>query len=290
MKKVIAAFSGLGLLGVAAMLMGPTGGYPANPSFNTAAFNTQSGGAGSTQVTYCDPQNTPSVCYLSRIGSTGTITFSTSTAAAPAVDVSQFLQIGENSSAQSTGITFGVRGDSLGPTTTTNSPDNVEVNLVNDTGTLSSGVYSGWANNGTLIGIIATGGVGGAPCTLGKFCIASQVSGNNLELYTVGTGQVRVNSIPQGQTFDATLAAGGVTVNSNAGLGTVAGTRSGVGIYQITATAGTITRAVCTQRSNGGIPAVIQISSIGGGVINLATYTLGGALSDVTGSWECIVT
>jgi hypothetical protein len=40
MKKVIAAFSGLGLLGVAAMLMGPTGGYPVNPTFQTVTINT----------------------------------------------------------------------------------------------------------------------------------------------------------------------------------------------------------------------------------------------------------
>jgi hypothetical protein len=140
-------------------------------------------------------------------------------------------------------------------------------------------ISNGIATNGFISLLSANGTIVGAPVGGAK-----------------GSGTLNVqntiyqNNIPVVQAFDATLAAGGVTVNNSVGLGTVAGTRSGVGIYQVTYTAGTVTRATCSQRSNGGIPAVIQIASLGGGVINFNAYTLGGALSDVTGSWDCVAT
>lgn len=225
MKKVIGVFGTLGLLGIAAMLMGPSGGYPSQPTFQNV---TVAGGTGN-----------------------------------PNIANTQFFVSG-------------------------GTPETDYINSAAATDQKAWDTYED--SSGTLHSRALSDSLGSAQNYLDITRTALNITGLSICAGCNASAVVSIKGVPMSQTFDATLAAGGVTVNSSAGLGTVAGTRSGVGIYQITATVGTITRAACSQRSNGGIPAVIQIESLGSGVINVNTYTLGGALSDVTGSWMCTVT
>lgn len=96
------------------------------------------------------------------------------------------------------------------------------------------------------------------------------------------------NTAAQVGVFDATVASGGVTVNNSAGLGTVAGTRSTTGTFQITYSSGTVNHVACSQRNNGGSVALYQVEGLGSGVINFVTFSIAGSAIDTFGSLNCI--
>jgi hypothetical protein len=117
-----------------------------------------------------------------------------------------------------------------------NGRDNAAIEIINDNATPSSGVYAAYENNGTIEGLIGTGGVAGSGCTLNDFCLFSQNSSNSLRLGT-GTGtsiaidssnRITINASTAGETLTLTgFASNGVYAQE-----IIAGNASGArGLY-----------------------------------------------------------
>lgn len=291
-------------------LMAPTGGFPSRPTFQAVKVNGTAAG---------------NVVIASSPGSTGIQITSTAGASdeslhvdIPATDAFYF---GSNNSGSTNAIgaatgtdyiytnqarpvvigTSGIARFSIGAAglVSSLSADNLEATLVNDTsGSPASGIYSGWHNNGTLIGLIATGGVAGAPCTLNDFCIATQVTGKNLNLYTVGTGQIKLTGQINAGTalnfqqpfisFDANLIVGPSILTCHYCQATPTVVRNSAGNFTLQPQSTGNYHWACTYRNNSTAPGGIAINSLTAGGLVLLTYTAAGALSDVQGTVECI--
>jgi hypothetical protein len=283
------------------------GGFPSRPKFLAVGVGTSASSSASSTITE-KPTATglQSVLQLNDFSGTGNGIFciNDTTTCAGAITAHDFaLATAAGFDVQATnGVTILAPTGAFNALAVRGSATNPTVLL---SGTAGNPSYISFTANAVSgVALVGADGAAAQLCggsTAGDLCIRDDSTGK-INFGTSGTllGTVRspgssIAGVSFGggavaQAFDATLAAGGVTVNNSSQLGTVAGTRSGAGIYQITYTAGVVTRAHCTQRSNGGIPAVIQIESLGSGVININTFTLAGGLSDVTGSWMCTLT
>lgn len=65
--------------------------------------------------------------------------------------------------------------------------DNTDLMDFGTNGTPSSGFYTSWSNNGTIIGLAGTGGVAGSGCVLSDFCVGNAGPGSTRLIYGTAT-------------------------------------------------------------------------------------------------------